>query len=117
MAKASHVKRALEVFGDELTRKKNVVGVGRVPAESGSDEWELAVYVEKMHPETPLSDDDQVPETLELPARGRSVKINTQIIEQGPVTLESAPGREPLGKEPMGKEPMGKEPMGKEPIG
>ena len=117
MAKAAQVKRALEVFGDELTRKKNVVGVGRVPAESGSGEWELAVYVEKKHPDSVLAEDDLVPEMLELPGRGKTVQITTQVIEQGPVSLESPGlGKEPLGKEPLGKEPLGKEPLGKEPL-
>jgi hypothetical protein len=101
MATASHVKRALEVFGDRLTRMKNVVGIGRVPAEGGgSGEWELAVYVEKKHPESVLAGDDLVPKTLELPGRGKTVRIATQVIEQGPVSLES-PGKEPLGKEPL----------------
>ncbi len=101
MAKASHVQRALDVFGDELMGKKNVVGIGRVPAESGAaGEWELAVYVEERLPVSSLEGDDLVPEVLELPGRGK-VRITTQVIEQGPVSLETPP----LGKEPLGKEP------------
>ena len=113
MAKASHVQRALDIFGDELTRKSNVVGIGRVPAAGGGPgEWELAVYVERRLPESDLADDDLIPKTLDLPGRRKSVIITTQVIVQGPVSLEPAG----LGKEALGEETLGKEPLGKEPL-
>lgn len=90
MAKASHVERALDLFADVLTRKKNVVGVGKVPAEGGAGEWRLAVYVEKKVPEDELAAADLVPKTLEVPGSGQ--KVETKVIEQGIVSLEDIPG-------------------------
>jgi hypothetical protein len=91
MAKASHVDRALDLFADVLTRKKNVVGVGKVPAEEVTGEWCLAVYVEKKVPEDELAAADLVPKTLEVPGRG---EVKTKVIEQGIVSLEDVPGLE-----------------------
>lgn len=96
MAKASHVERALDLFADVLTRKKNVVGVGKVPAEGGAGGWRLAVYVEKKVPEDELAAADLVPKTLELPGRGEKVEVETKVIEQGIVSLEDVPGLETL---------------------
>lgn len=88
MAKATHVDRALDLFSDELTRKKNVVGVGKVPSESTAGDWDLAVYVEKKVPEDELAAADLVPRTLEVPGRNQAVEVRTQVIEQGLVALE-----------------------------
>ncbi|HEY0513594.1 MAG TPA: hypothetical protein VGH73_16915 [Thermoanaerobaculia bacterium] len=95
MANAEHVKRALDLFGDELARKKNVVGLGRVPSATGPGDWDLAVYVAEKIPEDKIEQADLVPKTLEVPGRGASHPVNTQVIEQGPVSLE-APGMEKL---------------------
>lgn len=87
MAKAEQVLQALDLFGDELTRKENVVGVGRVP--NGPDEagdWCLAVYVSKKVPENQLAGKDLVPKTLEVP--GQEDPVTTKVIEQGVVELE-----------------------------
>lgn len=92
MAKASHVDRALDLFSDELTRKKNVVGVGKVPAEETAGEWRLAVYVEKKVPEDELATADLVPKTLEFTGSGQKVEVRTKVIEQGIVSLEDIPG-------------------------
>jgi hypothetical protein len=94
MAKASHVDRALDLFADALTRKRNVVGVGKVPAEDAAGEWRLAVYVEKKVPEDQLAAADLVPKTLEVSGRGESVQVRTKVIEQGRVSLEDVPGLE-----------------------
>ncbi|HEY9422987.1 MAG TPA: hypothetical protein VIW92_16365 [Thermoanaerobaculia bacterium] len=88
MATSSHVKRALDLFGDELTRRRNVVGLGRVPAESG-DGWCLAVYVDKKLPPEELAAADMVPKTLELPGGGAKVAVRTKVIEQGLPELET----------------------------
>ena len=81
MARSSHVDRALDLFGSELARKKNVVGLGKVPAESGG-EWCLAVYVDRKVPPEELAAADMVPKTLELPGSGASVAVETKVIEQ-----------------------------------
>lgn len=87
MAQPSQVRRALDLFGDELTGKKNVVGLGRVPDESGEG-WCLAVYVEKKVPMEELAAADRVPKTLEVPGGGATVSVETRVIEQGLPTLE-----------------------------
>jgi hypothetical protein len=90
MAKAEHVKRALDLFGDELGRKENVVGLGRVPTGEGKPgEWCLAVYVSKKVPEDQLAGKDLVPKTLEVPGKTESHEVTTKVIEQGVVGLES----------------------------
>jgi hypothetical protein len=88
MAKPEHVKRALEIFSDELSRMKNVVGLGRVPSENSPGEWDLAVYVAKKIPEDLIKKADLIPKTLEVPGRGRPHEVTTQVIEQGVVELE-----------------------------
>lgn len=81
MARSSHVMQALDLFGNELARKKNVVGLGKVAAESG-DGWCLAVYVDRKVPPEELAAADRVPKTLELPTGGDTVAVTTQVIEQ-----------------------------------
>lgn len=95
MAKPEQVRQALDLFGDELARKKNVVGLGRVPSEGKPGDWSLAVYVSQKVPEDQLSHLDLVPKTLEVPGKGASQPVPTQVIEQGAVALE-APGLEKL---------------------
>ena len=81
MAESSHVLQALDLFGDELARKKNVVGIGKVAAESG-DGWCLAVYVDRKVPPEELAAADLGPKTLELPTGGDTVAVKTKVIEQ-----------------------------------
>lgn len=81
MAESSHVMRALDLFGDELARKKNVVGIGKVAAESGGG-WCLAVYVDRKVPPEELAAADMVPKTLELTMGGDMVAVKTKVIEQ-----------------------------------
>lgn len=83
MAESRHVDRALSLFGDELARKRNVVGLGKVASPDGGEC--LAVYVEKKVPEAELAAADLVPKVLKVEA----VEVETQVIEQGPVSLES----------------------------
>lgn len=87
MAKAEQVKRALELYSAEIGAKKNVVGMGRVPSESEGGEWELAVYVDKKLPESEIAAADVVPKEVEIPGK-KKVRVKTQVIEQGQVTLE-----------------------------
>ena len=88
MAKPERVRRALDHFEDLLTRKKNVVGLGRVPAAGGEpDDWALAVYVSRKEPESELAEEDRVPAELELPDGGGTVPV--RVVEQGEVELEA----------------------------
>ena len=95
MAKIEHVRKALDLFGGELSRLKNVVGLGRMPSEKKSGDWDLAVYVAHKVPPDQLAAADLVPKTLEVPGRGQSHPVTTQVIEKGPVSLEG-PGLERL---------------------
>ena len=95
MAKIEQVRKALDLFSGELSRRKNVVGLGRVPSETKSGDWDLAVYVARKVPPEELAAADLVPKTLEVPGRGQSHPVTTQVIEQGPVSLEK-PGLEKL---------------------
>lgn len=95
MATVEHVRRALDLFAGELSGKKNVVGLGRVPSDNKSGDWELAVYVSEKVPPEKLAAADLVPKTLEVPGRGQSHPVTTQVIEQGPISLET-PGLEKL---------------------
>ena len=91
MANAEHVHQALDLFGDELACKKNVVGLGRVPAgDEKSGDWCLAVYVSRKVPESELAGKDLVPKTLEVPGKkeSQSHPVTTKVIEQGVVGLE-----------------------------
>jgi hypothetical protein len=90
MAKPERVLRALDHFGSLLSRKKNVVGLGRVPAAGDDpDDWALAVYVSRKEPESALAEEDRVPAELELPDGGT---VPVRVIEQGEVGLESPGG-------------------------
>jgi hypothetical protein len=95
MAKIEQVRKALDLFGGKLSRLKNVVGLGRVPSDKKSGDWELAVYVARKVPPGELAAADLVPKTLEVPGRGQSHPVTTQVIEKGPVSLET-PGLEKL---------------------
>jgi hypothetical protein len=88
MAKPDQVKRALELYCEEIGQKENVVGLGRVPSEKGSGEWDLAVYVRKKLPEAEIAAADRVPKMLEIPGKKEKVRVKTQVIEQGEVMLE-----------------------------
>jgi hypothetical protein len=100
MATQAQCERALDLFEDELSRRKNVVGLGIVPAEEesgagGRDCLAVAVYVKKKVPASRLSEKDLVPETLAVPGRNGPVHVPTRVIEQGEVRLEGA-GKESL---------------------
>ena len=95
MATQSQAQHALDLFEEELSRRKNVVGLGIVPAQdekAGSRRRgvAIAVYVKKKLPANRLSEKDVVPETLSVPGRHGSVHVPTRVIEQGVVRPEGA---------------------------
>jgi hypothetical protein len=94
MATLAQAKRALDLFEADLSRRKNVVGLGIVPAEenetaSGPRGLAVAIYVKKKLPENRLAAKDRVPETLIVAGRRGPVEVPTRVIEQGEVKLES----------------------------
>ncbi len=94
MATKAQCERALDLFEDELSNRKHVVGLGIVPMNekkpSGGKDLAVAVYVKKKLPPERLKSKDLVPETLALPGRRGVVHIPTKVIEQGEVRLEPA---------------------------
>jgi hypothetical protein len=94
MATQSQCERALDLFEEDLSRRKNVVGLGIVPAEddesaAGQPGLAVAVYVKKKMSASRLAEKDRVPETLYVPGRNGSVQVPTRVIEQGEVRLEA----------------------------
>ncbi len=93
MATQSQCERALDLFEEDLSRRKNVVGLGIVSADSddlaaGRQGLAVAVYVRKKMPASRLSEKDRVPEILCVPGRNGSVQVPTRVIEQGEVRME-----------------------------
>ena len=95
MAKRSEVEKALDQHEDALTRRRNVVGLGVVPAEDSAKDLAVGVYVVKKLPEKQLAEADMIPKTLSVKIRGKTLRVPTRVIEQGEVKLErEAPGKE-----------------------
>jgi hypothetical protein len=95
MATQVQCERALELFESDLSRHKNVVGLGIVPANDdrpGSNRraCAVAVYVKKKVPADRLPVKDLVPDSLTISGRNGPIEIPTRVIEQGEVRLESA---------------------------
>lgn len=92
MATKAQCERALEVFGDELSARRNVVGLGILPIHDQggtSNNLAVAIYVKKKIPKDKLAGKDVVPEVLEIKIRsGKRKKVPTRVIEQGEVELE-----------------------------
>jgi hypothetical protein len=92
MATRTQAERALDLFEKELSRRKNVVGLGIVPeteeATAARKGLAVAVYVKKKVPANKLREKDLVPETLPVPGRDGPVHVPTRVIEQGEVRLE-----------------------------
>jgi hypothetical protein len=89
MATQAQCEHALDLFEDELSRRKNVVGLGIVSDEEAQSKGcRVAVYVKKKEPAGKLSKKDLVPETLTVPGHDGPIQIPTKVIEQGEVRLE-----------------------------
>jgi hypothetical protein len=94
MASETQCKRALEIFEGDLTKRRNVVGLGIVPAEqygerrSGRRDCAVGVYVTKKLPANRLSAKDLVPEVLRLRGKKGDVEVPTRVIESGEIRLE-----------------------------
>jgi hypothetical protein len=95
MATTPQIKRALEQFENDLSSRKNVVGLGIVPEDEKGNggKMAVAVYVTKKVDPKKLSPKDLLPKSLEIRGRAGAVKVPVRVIEQGKVELE------PVGKE------------------
>lgn len=98
MATRSHVKRAIELYQEELEGYPNVTGIGVVPVDDdpGSPaELAVAVYVTRKVPRSELADDEMIPSKLEIPGRDGSQSVPTRIIATGDFELEGGFDIEP----------------------
>ncbi len=85
MATLAQCKRALDLHEDELSKNKNVVGLGIVPLdEEDSGECAVAVYIEKPF----RGRTRQIPDSLTIPFKKSEIEVPTRLIVQGPVSLE-----------------------------
>ena len=91
MATTPQIKRALDQFETELSSRKNVVGLGIVPADkdsASSRNMAVGVYVTKKVDAGKLSTKDLLPKSLKIRGRSGTVAVPVRVIEQGKVTLE-----------------------------
>jgi hypothetical protein len=93
MATEAQCKRALDLFEEDLSARKNVVGLGIVPAtdeagKGGKPQMAVAVYVTKKVPENKLAAKDLVPKTLQVRTARGEVTVPTRVIEEGEFKLE-----------------------------
>lgn len=104
MPTEKELQAALDQYEQQLGKLKNVVGLGiaRKAAAAQGKKAPLAVtvYVSKKVPKSALPVSELVPEFLPIESKGKTVKVPTQVIEQGEVHLESA-GQEMPGKESL----------------
>ena len=80
MATLAQCKKAIDTHEEELSRHKNVVGLGIVPLDDGAPGYAVAVYVEKQFRGKSRS----VPEVLKIPSRKGEVEVPVRVIVQGP---------------------------------
>ena len=94
MAKRSDVVKALDQHEQELSRRRNVVGLGVVPADDSQKELAVGVYVVQKVPLEELPEGEVIPKTLPVKVRGKTLRVPTRVIEQGKVTVErELPGK------------------------
>jgi hypothetical protein len=95
MATTPQIKRALEQFENDLSSRKNVVGLGIVPEDENGKggKMAVAVYVTKKVDPKKLSSKDLLPKSLAIRGRAGAINVPVRVIEQGKVELE------PVGKE------------------
>jgi len=97
MATRRQAQRAIEIHQDQLTQYPNVTALGVVPAEDGSGESAVAVYVTNKVARNELRDDEQIPPILRVPGRGAVHEVPTQVVARGEFSLEEQQfGIEPI---------------------
>jgi hypothetical protein len=93
MANRTLCQRALNRFEHDLSRRRNVVGLGIVPCRSGirflhKTEFAIAVYVSRKLPVADLPDDDVIPKVLQVMHKGNAIDVPVRVLELGPIALE-----------------------------
>jgi hypothetical protein len=93
MASEAQCLTALDRYEEELSRRKNVVGLGVVPLSDDGparNGMAVGVYVKKKLPSDHLADRDIVPPTLDVREGNRLIHVPTRVIELGKVEKEGA---------------------------
>ena len=94
MATRSDVVKALDQHEEELSRRRNVVGLGVVPAGDSQKDLAVGVHVVQKVPLDELPEGEVIPKTLPVKVRGKMLRVPTRVIEQGEVSLErESPGK------------------------
>jgi hypothetical protein len=93
MASRALCRQALTRYENDLSRKRNVVGLGIVPCRSGvrflrEKEFAVAVYVSHKRSVQDLPDGDVIPNVLQVTHKGSAVDVPVRVIEHGPIILE-----------------------------
>jgi hypothetical protein len=94
MATRSECQRALALYEEDLSRRRNVVGLGIVPCSpliqlARHDELVVAVYVSRKVPAEQLNPEDMLPRVLRVRDRGETIEVPVQVIQQGPISLDA----------------------------
>jgi hypothetical protein len=97
MATQAECERALNRFAEDLSRRRNVVGLGIVRSEeslrpASHRNLVVAVYVRRKLPRDELAEEDVVPAVLRLPGHGRIIEVPTRVIELGDISLKQSNG-------------------------
>ena len=83
MATERDAARAVDLCERELSAHPNVVGIGVRPVEGPEPAgYQVAVYVSQMDP------DDELPESLDVPAGDGEIAVPVTVIESGEFTFE-----------------------------
>jgi hypothetical protein len=98
MATRAECQRALARHQDDLSQRRNVVGLGivscnRVLRLTRADALAVAVYVSRKIPPDQLSQEDVVPRVVLARCGGREIEVPVEVIEQGTIALDA------IGKE------------------
>ncbi len=90
MATQRQCELALERFEDDLSARRNVVGLGIVAEdeEGNSRGRALGVYVLKKVPLEKLSAKDRLPKTVTVSKAGTDVVVPVRVIESGAIVAE-----------------------------
>lgn len=91
MATRNHVRRAIELYQEQLAGYPNVTGIGVVPLKDhpeGPADLAVAVYVTRKVPSDELEPEERIPSMLEIPSRDGSRSVPTRVIATGDFELE-----------------------------
>lgn len=81
-------QRALDLHGDRLASRANVVGLGITAASKPSHGHAIVVYLERIVPQYQLDPEDVIPEEVEVPTEHGPGFVEVQIRQIGALSLQ-----------------------------